>query len=571
MVSTSIEIFCSYAPQDEAWRKKLETHLSLLKHQGIISLWHNRLITAGTDWAHTIDTHLETASIILLFVSADFFASDYCYSIEMKRALTRHASGEAILIPLLVRQADWENAPFAHLHALPSNAKPLAAWKNKDEAMADVAASIRRVIVEKLPQLSASTPRAALPMIWNIPYPRNPFFLGRDAELVQIHHHLQAGQATAHSQPLAISGLGGIGKTQLALEYAYRYYQDYRIVLWAQAESAETLIASYIAIASLLQLPTNEGREQELTVQAVKAWLQTHRDWLLIFDNADELTIVQGFLPPSLGGHLLLTTRAIATGGLAHRLGVETLPPEQGALFLLRRATLLASDSTLEHIPTQEQQLAIHISQELGGLPLALDQAGAYLEETGMGLISYWHIYQQHRSTLLQARGVLGTNHPEPVATTWSLSLQKVEQKKPAAAELLRLCAFLSPDAIPEEILVAGAAFLGPILAPVASDSFQLNQALEALRAYSLVHRNPAEKTLSIHRLVQAVLHDELQEIEQHTWANRAMLAINAAFPQAEQQNWAQCERLLMQAITGAQIVQRYQMISWETGHLHKF
>src|SRR5207302_1420857 len=112
--------------------------------------------------------------------------------------------------------------------------------------------------------------------IWNIPYQRNPFFLGRESELTEIRRRLQAGQATALSQPQAISGLGGIGKTQLALEYVYRYHQDYQMVLWARAESIEALVSSYVAIASLLRLSEREAKEQDFIVQAVKTWLSTH-------------------------------------------------------------------------------------------------------------------------------------------------------------------------------------------------------------------------------------------------------------------------------------------------------
>jgi hypothetical protein len=277
--ASTVEIFCAYAHEDDVWRKKLEIHLSLLKRQGLVSFWHDRLITPGTDWAKEIDTHLETASVILLLVSADFFASDYCYGIEMKRALEREAAGEARVIPILVHSVDWKGAPFTHLQALPADAKPIASWQNKDTALADVAAGIRRVIVEELPLLTASAPRAALPAIWNIPYPRNPFFLGRESELLRIRQDLQTGQAMALSQPQAISGLGGIGKTQLALEYAYRYHQDYMAVLWARAESTEALISSYVTLATLLRPPEHEAKEQEVTVQAVKRWLQTHRAW----------------------------------------------------------------------------------------------------------------------------------------------------------------------------------------------------------------------------------------------------------------------------------------------------
>jgi hypothetical protein len=224
--STPIEIFCSYAHEDEVWLRKLETHLSLLKRQGLISLWFDRLIVPGADWAQTIDTHLETASVILLLVSADFFASDYCYGIEMKRALEREAVGEARVIPILVRPVDWKSTLFAHLQALPTDAKPIVSWRDKDMALTDVVAGIRRIL-EDLPLLAASAPRATLPAIWNIPYPRNPFFLGRETALALVRQRLQASQAVAFSQPQAISGLGGIGKSQVALEYAYRYHQDY--------------------------------------------------------------------------------------------------------------------------------------------------------------------------------------------------------------------------------------------------------------------------------------------------------------------------------------------------------
>ncbi len=563
----AVEVFCSYAHEDEAWLRKVETHLSLLQRQGLISLWHDRLIVPGADWVQAIDTHLETASVILLLVSADFFASDYCYGVEMQRALARQEAGEARVIPILVRAVAWNDAPFAHLQALPTDAQPLAMWQDEDTALANVAAGLRRVI-EDLPLLAASIPRVSLPPVWNIPYSRNPFFLGHENEFTQLHSHLQTGQATALSQPQAISGLGGIGKTQLALEYAYRYYYEYQAVLWAHAESTEALISSYVALATLLRLPEREAKEQDITVQAVKTWLQTRRDWLLILDNADDLALLPDFLPPSLGGHLLLTTRAAATGRLARRLEIETFLPEQGALLLLRRAGLLAPDVELSQASPQEQELALQISQELGGLPLALDQAGAYLEETGTDLASYWHIYQQHRADLLQQRRGLVADHPAPVATTWSLSFQRVEAKNPAAADLLRLCAYLAPDTIAEEILTMGAPFLGPILQPVAADAFLLSQAIEVLRAYSLVRRDPQGKTLSIHRLVQAVLQDQLAEAEQRCWAERMVLAVNAVFPANERGTWPQCERLLPHALLAAQLSETYQLSRAEVGRL---
>jgi hypothetical protein len=251
--STPVEVFYSYAHEDEAFCDNLQKHLTLLRRQGLITAWHNRHILPGADWAQAIDEHLERASVILLLISADFLASDYCYGLEMQRSLQRHQANEARVIPILLRPLDWDKAPFAHLQALPTNAKPITTWSNRDAAFTDVAAGIRRVI-EDLSSLEASAPRAALPPIWNVPYPRNSFFIGREELLTRLRTQLQVGQASVLSQPQAIIGLGGIGKTQLALEYAYRYHQDYQAILWARADSPEALVSSYVAFATLLRL-----------------------------------------------------------------------------------------------------------------------------------------------------------------------------------------------------------------------------------------------------------------------------------------------------------------------------
>jgi TIR domain len=159
--SNPVEVFYSYAHEDASLRDTLEKHLSLLSRQGLIKEWHDRRIVPGTNWAQAIDEHMERASVILLLISADFLASDYCFGIEMKRALQRHQANEARVIPILLRPVDWNSAPFAHLQALPTGAKPITTWRNWDEAFADVAASIRKVIeglVTAEPQDAPSSP-----------------------------------------------------------------------------------------------------------------------------------------------------------------------------------------------------------------------------------------------------------------------------------------------------------------------------------------------------------------------------------------------------------------------------
>lgn len=146
MDMSGIEVFISYCHQDEALLQELVKHLSTLQRQGLIQAWHDRLITPGTEWAGQLDAHLNSARVILLLVSADFLASDYCYDIEMKRALARHEAGEARVIPVILRPVDWQGAPFGKLQALPLDGKPITKWPDRDEALVNVAQGIRRAI-----------------------------------------------------------------------------------------------------------------------------------------------------------------------------------------------------------------------------------------------------------------------------------------------------------------------------------------------------------------------------------------------------------------------------------------
>jgi len=388
----------------------------------------------------------------------------------------------------------------------------------------------------------------APPQIWMLSYPRNLFFLGRDDVLAWLRQHLHAGQTLALSQPQAINGLGGVGKTQVALEYAYRHAQEYQAVFWIRADSRDALVAGFLEMAHALHLPERDEQDHIVIVAAVKDWFSQHPSWLLILDNADDLSLLPEFLPTPVRGHLLLTTRAQALGRLANRIEIETLNLETAALLLLRRAGLLALDAPLAQAEQSVRLAATQISEELDGLPLALDQAGAYLEETRCGLQQYLDLYQSHRAALLRHRGGLIQDHPDSVATTWSLSFAAIKQRSPAAADLLYLCALLHPDAIPEELFLQGASYLGPALAALEAEPLQFNQVLAVIQRYSLLRRASHEHMLSIHRLVQAVLQDAMSPQERGLWRERAIAVLNAGFPKVWPQlwdHWEQCSRLL--------------------------
>jgi len=197
-LQSPIEVFCSYAHEDEALLNQLHTHLATLKRQNLITTWHDRQILPGGNWSREIDAHLEQSRLILLLVSPDFLASDYCYEKEMKRALARHEAKEARVVPIIVRPCDWETTDFAVLQCLPQDGKPITLWENRDLAWKDVTAGLRRLLADlQLLSASAPAPSSDVPAFWNIPYPPNPFFLDRDELILQLHNQLQSGQPAA--------------------------------------------------------------------------------------------------------------------------------------------------------------------------------------------------------------------------------------------------------------------------------------------------------------------------------------------------------------------------------------
>ena len=406
------------------------------------------------------------------------------------------------------------------------------------------------------------------PPISNVPYRRNLLFTGREEILAHLSTALRRNKAEALMQAQAITGLGGIGKTQIAVEYAYRYGQDYQALLWVNASSRDALSSDFVTLAALLNLPEQHEQDQDIVVRAVKRWLTSHKGWLLVLDNVDSLGIIADFLPAGGAGDILITTRSQALGTIAQSIEVEKMDLEEGVKLLLRRTKVLAPGISLDQVSQESRTQTNEIVAALDGLPLALDQAGAYIEETQCGLSRYLDLYQTRRKELLMRRGSFPADHPESLAATWSLSLQEVEEENPAAVDLLRLLAFLSPIAIPEEIITQGAIELGPLLAPVVNDPLKLNDVIALLLRYSLIRRNVKTKSLSIHRLVQDVLKDDMEWETQRLWAERTIRAVHRAFPDVEIETWERCQRLLPHVYLCVPYVDTYDLAFPEAAHL---
>jgi len=386
--------------------------------------------------------------------------------------------------------------------------------------------------------------------ICDLPLPPNPFFTGRDRVLREI-------QETLHFQKAAaLSGLGGVGKTQTAAHYAYEHQNEYQAVLWALADTAESLKSGLVAIAHSLDLPEKDAQKQQDTIDAVKKWLQSHEDWLLILDNADDISLIDPIFR-SQQCHLLLTTRAQTTEPLAQRIGLSAFSLDEGKTFLLRRSLDKPRNPSgvITDYAFSDQITARQIAQTLDNLPLALDQAGAYIRETQCGLSGYLERYSTHAAKLLARRGSSRSDHPDPVAKTWLLSFENIAQENTTARELLSLCAFLQPDKIAEDIF----SFI---------DTLDLDEALSVIFKYSLVHRDPNTQMLSIHRLVQLILKQGMDDTEQRDWAEMAVRAVDSVFPYIEFENRAVCERLLPCAQTAAALIEEWELEFAEAARL---
>ncbi|GCE31353.1 tetratricopeptide repeat protein [Dictyobacter alpinus] len=389
----------------------------------------------------------------------------------------------------------------------------------------------------------------AVSTYWNVPYQRNPFFTGRDDILEHIHTTFSQEAAVAFPQPLALSGLGGIGKTQTALAYAYIHALEYDGVFWISSESSEQIMRSFSIIASCLSLPQTSDQDQQKIVNAVLHWFARHRNYLLIYDNVEDLDLLQSFFPLALpDGHILLTTRLQVTEPVAMSLPLNPFPDEQGMLLLLRRIKRVAMNDPLTGISLQEQTLACKISQTLGGLPLALDQAGAYLLETGSNFSDYLHFYEQKHQVLLTRRGRIPTNHPASVTTTFLLAFERLRLQHASIIHVLQVCAFLDADMIPDALFIEGADQVEvPVHASPKYEKFVFNEIMELFRLQSLLQRDNQNSTFSLHRLLQTVLRNEMDEETYKDVIQQCVDLLNETFPLdiLSLEQWTWCQQLI--------------------------
>ena len=388
-----------------------------------------------------------------------------------------------------------------------------------------------------------------LPLVWNVPHHRNPNFTGREDILSNLRLSLTSGESAAWKQ--AVTGMGGVGKTQLAVEYIYLHKTDYRVIWWIRSEETAAMAADYADLAASLDLPEKDSPDQTEITKAVKRWLEHNSGWLLIFDNAQDSVEIRNYLPRGGAGHLIITSRYPHWSRVAKLLPVEVFDRAESIDFLCKRTG------------QDDRKTADALADELGDLPLALEQAGAYIETTGITLTDYQELFKSRRKELWDDE-TPPPDYPGSVATTWSLAMEQVSKESPEAADLLNLCAFLAPDEISLEMLSGGAEHLPEPLAATATDRLAMNRAIKVLRRYSLI--DASGELLSVHRLVQAVVRDRLNEDDEKRWAEMAVDLLSAAFlfKSGDVRTWPLCSRLLPHALAAAAHAEAQDLASEE-------
>lgn len=513
------DIFLSYNSRDQAAVHKVH---EALKNRGLKPWFDREDLTPGRLWQAEAEKGLKSCRAAAVFIGPSGIGP--WENMEVRALLTRAAQEGLPLIPVFLPSAPDKPELPGFLAEF--------GWVNlrggiTEEGIEELIRGIPRTRKRSKP--AAKPIGLGPPPLHNLPYPPlRDLLKGRDDELRKLAESLEGGGQTAIVQHQALYGLGGIGKTRLAVEYAWAFVSRYRAAFFVRADSPKALRSGMAALARADLLNLEERAAEEETVYEVLAWLKANPGWLLILDNVDSPEAeaeVLALLPKLIGGRVLITSRLRDWPHWIQTQPLDTIQLEEAQTFLLQRTDngrRKAADD-----PDRARELA----EKLDGLPLALEQAGAYIVHTRLSFSRYLAVWEDERKRVLdwhhEAMG-----YPASVATTWQTSFDRL---KPTAATLLRLCAFLAPDPIPEEMfesekkIVEGACefLLSETGQEDRSDS--IHEALAELESYSLISRQ--EKTFTVHRVVQEVVQGRIPPEQRKDWIKGSLRIIDSYAP----------------------------------------
>ena len=383
-----------------------------------------------------------------------------------------------------------------------------------------------------------------------VPYERNQYFTGRDAFLKQLFDQFRDSTTTHYHGRLALFGLGGIGKTQAALEFTYRYQDFYSRIYWISAVSQESLLDGYGKIAKQAELQIQPDTKPIEIADQVLSWLKQDQNWLIVLDNLDDINILS---TKNLGGQNIRKTLLLECGPQQHTLittrnsHADNIPAQAVEVTLfdkLESIDLLASLSNIVVLSdSTEQKYAEQIVEELGYLPLAIVQAAAYIKEVSGNFCTFLEDYREYRQRLNRwiPQGLWSYQHS--VATTWAMSFDTITTDNLPAAKLFQLLSFLNPDGILIDFLRTGANALRKDLQQLVSNKIELSEALLILERFSLLKWDRLNKTLVVHRLVQAFVKDRMSAADLKDFSIMVAEICDTSFPENWDtlKNWEQC------------------------------
>ncbi len=455
-----------------------------------------------------------------------------------------HAEDEMTLLQEIAQRLDDAGTPVEKLKsALPG--LELAVYSRAQSAAASLAEAKRAVI--RLLRASVQSDPNHPPNAFNPPSklvglpPRNALFTGREAELNELRQALESGRCVAIT-----AAAGGIGKTQTAIEYAYRHAERYSAILWTRADSDIALSFGFAAFAAELGFPVKESHDD--LIAAVKRWLAERADSLLILDGADKPHAAVDELAVSEAGHVILTSRSsdfYEREGIAP-LRLDVLPPDAAVAFLKRRAGRPAAERP------EEESAARELAGLLGFLPLALERIGAYAAGRGA---TFRECLEQCRLQGVGESAQKTNVWADAVAGTWRMNFSVVDGEFPASADVLRLCSFFAPSAIPLSLIEHGASDVSSTVASAMTKGVTASDLIEPLVRYALVRADERLAAFEAHRLTQAAAKADMDDATRRAWAARAAQALNAEFPRAVLDGWTACSRLLPHALAVAESV----------------
>jgi hypothetical protein len=547
------DFFISYTAVNRPWAEWIAVQLEQADYTTVLQAWDFR---PGSDFLHQMQQATSTASRTIAVLSPAYFGSQFGEA-EWRAAFHKDPTGElGLLVPVRVQECQPPGLLASRVYVDLVDTDEATA---KRLLLAGVGESGARPTSAPFPGMAARGAKrfpGQGPAVSNVPA-RNRNFSGRDELLEQLNASLQAGSAAAVVPRGALHGLGGVGKTELGLEFAHRFASDYDVVWWIPAELPTSAAAALAILAR--RLGVEELTDQGEMVAALFDQLRQRDRWLLVYDNAEQPERLAGLLPPGGRGQVLVTSRWSAWGNHAAPLRVNVLARDESIAFLARRTG------------ANDQAALNELAELLGDLPLALEEAAAYLEETGAGLNEYLGLVRN------RSRELFGLDQPAAyedeqgdqrrVATVWSLSLDRVHEEAPAAEALLSLCAFLAPE-IPRGLPREQPQVLPEELAQAVSDPLAYNRLLAVVGRYSLATVTPT--AVGVHRLVQAVIQGRLREQGERRWAEIAVGLLRESFPNKswEVATWPTCERLLPHALTVVGHAERLEVAREQAGWL---